>query len=411
MKRIGLIIAICLFFCFCAMPALTEDQALPVIRVSFPKDARLSVTESVDAQVSIDGEGAFDAKLWLSGGHMDVAEIALPQKSLRIEGENTGFVLYNGGTDGLYTRVISQVCCDLIDACSLPIAVRMQAPVEVYLNGEYAGLYTRRERIQDAVARFEGLTGDANVNVADASGAALWGKDGFKTVLKQLLTVDFSDAEAFERTQTLFDTESFLNCLAVNTYFGNSNFYGSFFFYQVGDGPWKCAVGDLAFAFFSARDDSMNRILSLKGRGDLLSLTEKLLSAPTLREAFLEKLGTIYQALPTQVMQAAVDAENARIAAALPSHMRRWAAKFSVTLKNDFDYPAETAEDALKFQRYRIYRLRDKTMVQRPWYLYDSVQRALQVSDEDMLRFFGSQKGELPEVPGDGWPEYQASHP
>ena len=410
MKRAGFLTALCLLLCVLALPGLCESQPLPVIQITFPDEAVLSVTDGVDAKVIINRENAFDAKLYLSGGHMDVAEIALPQKSLRIENEITSFFLYNGGNDGMYTRLISQVCCDLIARCSLPVAVRKQEPVEVYLNGEYAGLYTRRESIWDAAARFEGLTDTASLSVADGSGTVIFGKAGFRDALRQLLTMDFSDAEACESAKTLFDTESFLNCLAINTCFGNSNFYGSYFFYQAEGGPWKCALGDFAYAFFSARDNSVGRIFSQQARQDLGRLAQALLSAPAFREAFLEKLGNVYRALPVPVMQAAVDAENERIAAALPSHMQRWAAAFSETLKNDFDYPAENAENALLFQRYRVYRLRDKTLPQRPWYLYDSVQRELQVSDADMARFFG-ERPSLPKVPGDSWTEYRENHP
>ena len=108
-------------------------------------------------------------------------------------------------------------------------------------------------------------------------------------------------------------------------------------------------------------------------------------------------------------MQAAVDTENARIAAALPAHTARWADAFAQALGDAYSYPADAQEAAL-FQQYRVYRLRDKTLVQRPWYLYDSVQRELEVSDEEMARYFGS-KPELPEVPDDTWEDYKANNP
>lgn len=45
--------------------------------------------------------------------------------------------------------------------------------------------------------------------------------------------------------------------------------------------------------------------------------------------------------------------------------------------------------------------------MQRPWYLYESVQRELEVSDEDMVRYFGA-RPELPEIPEDTWEDYKA---
>ena len=45
-----------------------------------------------------------------------------------------------------------------------------------------------------------------------------------------------------------------------------------------------------------------------------------------------------------------------------------------------------------------------------PWYLYDLTQSALDVSDADMLRYFGSEKPDLIDVPTDNWEAYRAAN-
>ena len=67
-------------------------------------------------------------------------------------------------------------------------------------------------------------------------------------------------------------------------------------------------------------------------------------------------------------------------------------------------------QEALLYQQYSIYRLRDKTLVRHPWYLYDLTQSALDVSDADMLRYFGSEKSVLIEVPAESWETYKAAN-
>ena len=416
MKKISLIVLLLLLFCLLALPGLAEEANLPVIRITYATDAELSQEETVEAQVTLVDSGkeaSFDAQLRLHDKTLDLVETTLPQQSLRIDGEGTRFILYNDGNDALYTKLISAVCGNLIAQGPAAVPMRAQEPVEVYLNGEYWGLYTRREVIEDAIARFEGLEDTAGLNVADANRKAVCGDvTSLTEAFRSMNELDLSQEEDRQILGELLDTESFLNWLAVNSYFGTADLYGEIFFYQIDKGPWKCATGDFAYALITASDNSLGRVANQDEAQPALSdtaiLAGKMLKEPVYRDAFLTKLGALYQALPVETMQAAVDAENARIAAALPEHMARWADAFAQTLGDKFNYPAD-AQEAELFQQYRVYRLRDKTLVQRPWYLYDSVQRELEVSDEDMARYFDPIP-ELPKVPEDTWEDYKAAN-
>lgn len=397
-----------------ALPGMAEEASLPAICITYAADAELSQEEAVEAQVVLADAGeetSLEAQLRLHDSTLDVVETALPQKSLRVDGGETRFILYNDGNDAIYTKIISAVCGNLIAQGPVAVPVRAQEPVEVYLNGEYWGLYTRREVIEDAIVRFEGLADTAGLKVADVNRKAVCGDvTGLTEAFQSIKELDLSLEEDRQTLEELLDTESFLNWLAVNAYFGTADLYGEIYFYQIDEGPWKCAAGDFAYALITASDNSLGRVANQDeaqpSLGETARLAGKMLKVSEYRDAFLTKLGALYQALPVEVMQAAVDTENARIAAVLPAHTARWADAFAQALGDAYSYPAD-AQEAELFQQYRVYRLRDKTLVQRPWYLYDSVQRELEVTDEDMTRYFGS-KPELPEVPDDTWEEYKA---
>lgn len=200
-----------------------------------------------------------------------------------------------------------------------------------------------------------------------------------------------------------------MNWAAVNAFFGNPNMKSDVIFYQVENGPIKCAMGDFAYALMFAAHNpyaSLNTITT-----DVVIIIESmLLNQPEYREAFLTKLGALYQALPTQTFQQAVDASNAQIASALPRHMERWTAAFIQAMAGKNNYLVTNTQEALLYQQYSIYRLRDKTLVRHPWYLYDLTQSALDVSDADMLRYFGSEKPALIEVPAESWETYKAAN-
>lgn len=418
MKKISLFMFLCCLIGLCTLPALAQEQSLPVVRMSYAADAALSQETAVEAQVTLSYAGqdaSFNAMLRLQDKTTDAAEAALPQKSLRVDGDAMRFILYNGGGDALYTKVMNAVCANLLAQSPFAVPVPTQAPVEVYLNGEYCGLYTRRETVEDAIARFESLDDTAALNVADGNKNAICGDaSGLTEAFGRMKTLDLSRNEDRKTLSELLDTESFLNWMAVNTYFGNANLYGEIYFYQLGEGPWKCAAGDFAYALLSAQDNTVGRLVqrdeAQAPQSDTTILAGMLLKESMYRDAFLTKLGALYQTFTTPVMQAAADAENARIASALPAHMERWADAFAQTMSEKYGYPAQNAQEALLFQQYRVYRLRDKTLVRRPWYVYDSVQNELAVSDADMARYFGSPKPELPEVSGDTWESYKEAN-
>lgn len=414
-KLITLMLAFSLLLC--AQPVLAQAETLTQVRITYGADAVLSATEGIAAQVVLVEAGqetALDAQLYLAGGTCDMVAACLPQQNLRVDSGEASFTLYNHGGDARYTKVMNALCSALIAKTPVAVPVRSQEPAEVYINGEYWGLYTRYETIEAAIIRFEGLDSAEGLKIADANGNALFGEaSGLKEALQRVDALDLS-AEADQQTLSgLLDTESFLNWLAVNAYFGNANLFGDLYFYQVGDSAWKCAAGDFAYAFQKASDNSIARLVKQADEPNWetnAALSAKLLDEACYLEAFLTKLGAVYQALPTDVMQQALDAANARIADALPAHMARWTQQFADALGTEFGYTIADAQEALCYQSYRVYVLRDKTLVKRPWYLYDSVQTELNVSDEDMAAYFGEAKPELPDVPTDSWEDYKAAN-
>lgn len=419
MKKQYLTTLLCCLLCLCALPAAAQEADLPAVYIAYEPNTVLTTDNAVPAQVTLvspEGETTFSADLRLVKPVSDAAEDSLPQKSLRIDGEEYRFILHNDGGDAIGTKLMSAVCCRLIGQGPVASPVRTQEPVIVYLNGEYWGLYNKREMIEDAIAHFENLPDTAQLSVARFNGQPVWGDaSGVAALYGKSQTLDLSLAEARQTLNGLLDTDSFLNWMAVNTYLGNANLHGELYLYRVGDGPWKFATGDFAYAFYSASDNSIARLVKQENTrfswGKAAELADRMLQQPEYQGAFLAKLGALYQAWPADVMQAAVDVEKERIGDAMPAHMERWADEYVQVMGKEYVYPAANGEEALLFWQYRVYRLRDKTLVRRPWYVYDSVQNALGVSDADMVRFFGSTKPELPQVPEDSWMDFQSAAP
>lgn len=414
MKKVSLLAMLCCLLILCALPALAEDQSLPVFRITYPADTPLTQEETVTAQVTMLADGheeTYPAQLRLNDSKPDGAERALPQQSLRFEFYGLSFILYNGGNDALRTKVLDAVCSDLIEDGPVAVPVGGQSAVEVYVNDDYRGLYLLQGDIVDTILSFEALESTDTLNITDVNNKAICG-DPFSiaAALEQIKGLDLSLEADRQTLATLLDTESFLNWLAVNTFFGNGNMRSDIIFYQVDNGTLKCAMGDFAYVFMSAATNPYASMNDASSAFTVDILQRKLLNQSEYRDAFLTKLGALYQALSVQKIQQAVDAENEKIATALSRHTERWADEFAQAMSEKYIYPVTNAQEALLYQQYSVYRLRDKTLLRQPWYLYDLTQSELNVSNEDMLRYFGSEKAELAEVPTDNWEAYKAAH-
>ena len=409
MKRNRLNILIPLILLLCCLPVLVQAAALPVVSIDYAADAVLSCETAVEAQITLTLGGRetdFAGKLRLNDKSLDMTEQLLPQQSLRIDSDGASFILYNDGVDAIFTKVIPAVCRSLVASGPLQVAVQAQEPVEVYLNGEYWGLYAKQETMEDAIVRFEGLADASTLRVSN-------GDDILKETMEQVAKLDLAKAEERAALEKLIDTDNMLNWLAVDVYLSKTLPMAEVYFYQVNNGPWKFSTAYFTYSLYTAQDNSAARLTDKSGMyasmSGIMQLVPRMMKEPVYRDAFLAKLGTLYQTWTTPVMQAVVDAEAARIAAALPAHMERWTEEFYAAVNDTLMYPATTPQDGLLFQQYRLYRLRDKTLLCRPWYVYDSAQRELNVSDEDMARLFGGPKPELPEVPLDNFDMYKAA--
>ena len=112
----------------------------------------------------------------------------------------------------------------------------------------------------------------------------------------------------------------------------------------------------------------------------------KILEVDEYRDLFLRKLGGIYQSLSTEMMQAELDECVAIIQPEMGIHFERWA-EFN-DKKINSDSPL-SPDGAMRYWKTRVARMRDQTMVARPYYIYTYTQEAFGLTDQDMLYYFG----------------------
>lgn len=310
------------------------------------------------------------------------------------------FVLRNSGNDCVWTRMNDGLQSRLIDrfneVSENPSDVIHQAwkPVVVYLNGVYWGHYNMRERVDRYfVAQHEGIPLEEadNMDILEASGKVTYGsKDEYTAMIKKVKTLSpGKNPNDLQYILDRIDVDNYFDYMAFEMFFGNSD-PGNIRFYKVkGEGnKWKWIFYDADYGLFRSGFDSPTSYLKDKGAGQQNidnTLIKKLLENDEMRDKFLTRLGEIYQVFTTDFMMEEFNAMAAILEPEMPLHFARWAAENDKSI--NVDSPT-TPEGALRYWNTRLDYTRN-VLKKRPTYFYEMVQERFQLTDEQMMNYFG----------------------
>ena len=327
--------------------------------------------------------------------------------------EYKGFVLRISGNDSAWTRLIDGFQGRLFDrfneTTQNPSTVIHQAwrPVAVYLNGTYWGHYNLRERVDRYfVARHEGLSLEQadNMDILEGNGSTDYGSNQeHKAFIKKVKTLSpGTNDEDLQYILDRIDVDNYFDYMAFEMFFGNSD-PGNIRFYKLrGEGNrWRWILYDLDYGLFDSGFNSPYSYLKENGAGDQHinnTLVRKLLENGSMRDRFLTRLGEIFKCFTTETMTSVFNKMVAEIEPEMPMHFNRWAEENDKAIS--YDNPT-TPEGALRYWHTRLDRTRN-VLKKRPTYFYEMVQKQFQLTDEQMISFFGNK----PSLPADAKADY-----
>jgi len=390
----------------------------PVYR-TFGKEARQAYIEmfSVDTGKSYIAQGI---KMDLMGDY----SLDMPQKSFKIRAQAAlgekyfnyplfedrdytqykSIALRNSGNDNVWTRVADGVQTRLVDKyLDSPILTLAWRPVIVYLNGQYWGHYNLRERKDRfSIAQHEGLDLEKdrdiyeNMTIVRASYSPVQGSNAeYRAMLKK-----FADLKPNERPEDLqyiydhIDVESFIEWFAIKMYFGDSD-PGNVMYYQLPGGKWKCLLFDLDYGLYNSEFNSPWSYLKEKGMGEQKInnvVFRKMMESDEIRDQFLTRLGVILQTFTSEVMIEELQECVALVEPELPMHYARWASAPDTKYLNS-ESPT-TADGYLRYWRSRVTRMIN-VMNKRPHFIWQFVQKQFNLTDAQMIHYFGEQPPNL----------------
>ena len=316
------------------------------------------------------------------------------------------FVLRNGGQDGLYTRVIDGMQARIIDASKSSLATQAWKPVIVYINGEYWGHYNMRERAGvKMVAQHEGWANPDDIDMLESSGTSSTqvnqgsNKD-YKKLVDYVENHDLiNDRAAYEYVCSQIDIDNMLDYFIFESFFGNTD-PGNIRFYRnakSGDGKWRYLFYDSDWGFFNVTvgrnklSGGIAYVLNEKGMGaqKIKSnvLIRHLIKVPEIRDKFLRRYGDLFQTVfTTPYLTSLFNSMITEIKPEMQMHMQRWAAE--VHPKISFDQP-KNPEGGYNYWVTRCERTLSRIFTRRPWYIWQEAKSYFNLTDTEMLDYFG----------------------
>ena len=345
----------------------------------------------------------------------------LPQKSMKIRakslyGEKTfdaalfsdrpyteykSLVLRNGGNDGVWTRLRDGFQSRLLDKYGATVIHQAWMPVAVYLNGQYWGHYNLRERVDRFfVAQHEGLTLDQadDMDILVGNGTVEWGSNTeYKAMIKRLKKSDpANNPEDRAYLDANIDVDNLIEYMALEMFVGNSDIGNTRYYRLHGTDPetgepykWKWIWYDVDWGFWAARYKSPTNYTNPKGMGENGKIDNTVfltvLKVPEYRERFLRKLGDVFQTFTTDYMLEVLDQCVSEVEPELDWHFTTWADRHDTMVIGEWP---TTPDGARRYWERHINQLKN-TLKRRPYILWGMVKQAFELSDAQMLEYFG----------------------
>ena len=162
------------------------------------------------------------------------------------------FLLHTSGQDSNRTKIrdafIHKAVKDVID-----IEAMDSRPCVVYINGEYWGLYTIREKVnEDYLASYHGVDPD-QVDILVWNGFAKAGSnEAYKALVDYVATHDMQNQEYYDYVTSQIDIDNFIDYLIIESYFGNTDNGNIKYWRDQNGGKWRWILYDMDWALFQS---------------------------------------------------------------------------------------------------------------------------------------------------------------
>lgn len=243
----------------------------------------------------------------------------------------TSLVIRNSGNDNTKTMFADLLMQKLVT--SENILTQKGQPVEVFLNGNYWGIYNVRERIDVyLISKKEDVKID-EVTLLESNGELKEGLDSdriaFEEFIEQLEKENLSGEEILQLADQTIDLLSFIDYIIYETYYGNGDWpNNNVQWYKAGNSKWKWILQDLDYgmAYSGKQNIEVNLFEKLKkSEGVISTIFNALLLSDQFKNMFYDRAAEILECdFSTDRVSGLFEETKSRYNSAIEFQIRRW---------------------------------------------------------------------------------------
>jgi len=205
--------------------------------------------------------------------------------------------------------------------------VQMAHPSIIFINGEYWGIHTIKERQDEHYLNsIYGVHKDSIDIINGNLSAELGSSQDFVDLIDFIKLNNLSDPENYEHVAEQIDVENFIDYYILETYFGNMDWPGNnsrLWRPQTEGGKWRFLLYDLDATIGNQYWDPFERIDTLSDVQSLL--LRSLWSNETFKNEFICRYNyLLVTAFHPDLMRELINRFKKKYAPAIPKHILRW---------------------------------------------------------------------------------------
>jgi hypothetical protein len=184
--------------------------------------------------------------------------------------EYNSFVLRNGGQDFAKTHMLDGLVSTLIQETA--IDYQAYRPVVVFLNSKYWGLYDLREKIDDDFLAANHGVKKKDIDLLEANALEKEGSNkDYLALIDFIKNHDLQDDQNYLQAAEQIDIENFIDYVITELYIANTDWpsHNIRFWHAKGSyHKWRWIVYDSDLSFENYQENTVERMLKFKGKGD-----------------------------------------------------------------------------------------------------------------------------------------------
>jgi len=288
-------------------------------------------------------------------------------------------ILLRSGQDFDYAIIRNELCqniCAMVEDTSL-INQRSLWGI-LYINGEYSGLYTLKEKANEQL--YASIAGISRESVELEEAPIFYGSAFYNEVVNFVMLSDMSIDENYERFCSMVDVDGYIDWLILEGFCGNTDMtHGNLRYVRSWEdgGKWKFMFYDLDATFGTAGCTYANALSEYAYTHSTVgAVAYPLMKNPEFKDKFLSRAAELYE---TVLTNETVLEEIDRLAAEIRPEVERDYARFTLSAA-DWEYDLQTLRDNIISRNWRQHCI-------------DELCRIFKLEGEERAHYFGAIDG------------------